>query len=113
MLAGRNPHLIGRNDGHEGSFVPRLDDDDEIYYSHESMVEERVDVDKKHHHKKTTTKPASGHVHGGRMEVEERVDVVDAQHLRLEVPQLQMMRSASVLHDFNSVRPLLADVTKY
>ena len=104
MLAGSNSRLIGRPDGHEGYLIPHLDVEESHEFSDEFDVD--GDVEKKHHHhKKTTTKkPSAGHVHGGRQVVQERVDIVDSQHVRLEVPQLEMLTSASVLHDFNSVR---------
>lgn len=96
--AGYNPHLLGRPDGHEGFNVPLLPEIE----SDEFL--EPFGADKKHHHhKKTTTKkPSIEHVHGGRQVVQERFDIVDSQHVRLEVPQLQTLKSASVLHDFNS-----------
>ena len=98
LLAGSNSRLIGRPDGHEGYLIPHLDEFDV----------ENGNVEKKHHHKKKTTtkKPSAEHVHGGRQVVQERVDIVDPQHVRLEVPQTQTLTSASVLHDFNSVRSL-------
>lgn len=100
---GSNSRLIGRPDGHEGYFIPHLEIEESDEFPDEFDVE-NGDVEKKHHHKKKTTtkKPSAEQMHGGRQVVQERVDIVDPLHVRLEVPQMQTLTSASVLHDFNS-----------
>jgi hypothetical protein len=116
MRARPNPpgydgrRLLGRPDGHDGGLqqkpssrgdagVPVIADEYFDDFSFGLDEDDSVEGDKKHHHKKMTTTRPQPHV--GEL-TQERVDVIDDQHVRLEVPQLATLRSATVFHDFTT-----------